>query len=190
MNLKAVTCCQKICHKNKTCCCQTRQLLLQLETCPIYKTQTLYYIISQECYLYIFTDRKHWIHLYFLIERNSKLRSGSSREPLVVLWREYAGGLDSDPELILCELDNRPRLVTKRLERPSANSPEELSLLLLVMTALFEELPFREVCPFSESASCTINRINKNRHNYKLVCKAYEKPKIFHTHTHIIKFEH
>lgn len=102
--------------------------------------------------------------IYFLIERKSKLRRGSSLEPLVTAFREYVGGLDSVPGWILWVVDTRPTLDTNRLDRPSVKSPEELGLLLLVTAALFEELPFREVRAFSESASCQtqVHKVNSN----------------------------
>lgn len=54
-------------------------------------------------------------------------------------------------------VDTRPLLDTSLLERLSVmvGSPEELGLLL-EMAALFEELPFLEVRPLSESACCNI----------------------------------
>lgn len=54
-------------------------------------------------------------------------------------------------------VDTRPLLATSLLERLSVmvGSPEELGLLL-EMAALFEELPFLEVRPLSESGCCNI----------------------------------
>ena len=50
-------------------------------------------------------------------------------------------------------VDSRPLLDTSLLERLSVGSPEELGLLLDT-AALFDELPFREVRPLSESGCC------------------------------------
>lgn len=81
------------------------------------------------------------ILFYFLIERKSKLQRGSSREPFVKALREYVGCFGSDPDKILCAVDSLPLVDTSLPERPSVNSPEELGLVLLAMTTLFEELP-------------------------------------------------
>ncbi|PSR89759.1 Casein kinase 1-like protein [Actinidia chinensis var. chinensis] len=90
-------------------------------------------------------------HVYFLMERNSKLRSGSSR--LVNAVRVKDDDFGSTPSWIFCVLDKRPALEASRLERTSLGSPDEAVGLLAEM-ARFEELPFREVWPFSESNSC------------------------------------
>lgn len=66
---------------------------------------------------------------------------------MVTAPREKDDGLGSIP--ILFVVDKRPLLDTNLLDRPSVGSPDELGLLK--MTALFEELPFRDVLPLSES---------------------------------------
>lgn len=67
--------------------------------------------------------------------------------------RKKEDGLPLPSDLTFCVEDNRPMLDTTLLEWPSVASAEELGRVL-EMAALFEEPPFREVCPFSESACC------------------------------------
>lgn len=61
----------------------------------------------------------------------------------------------STPGWILCAVDTRPPLEASRLERTSLGSVEEVGLLAEM--ARFEELPFREVRPLSESNSCKMH---------------------------------
>lgn len=61
--------------------------------------------------------------------------------PFVTALREYVGCFGSDPDKILCAEDSLPLVDTSLPARPSVNSPEELGLVLLAMTTLFEELP-------------------------------------------------
>lgn len=97
---------------------------------------------------------------YFLSERNSKLRRGSSRVlPFMIAVREK-DDFGSTLGWILCAVDKRAPLVASPLEaillaRISLGSPEEVGLL--VEMACLEELPFREVLPLSESNSTSLD---------------------------------
>lgn len=62
--------------------------------------------------------------------------------PFVTVLREYDGCFGSEPDKILCAAESLPLVDTSLPARPSVNSPEELGLVLLAMTTLFEELPF------------------------------------------------
>lgn len=61
----------------------------------------------------------------------------------------------STPGWILCVADTRLPLEASRLERTSLGSVEEVGLLAEM--ARFEELPFREVRPLSESNSTSLD---------------------------------
>lgn len=96
-------------------------------------------------------------HLYFLFPepmvRSSKLRSVSSRPPFVVAAdRVKDDDLDSNPGWSLWVVERRA-LLESRLVLLSLGSPEELGLLL-DMTTLLEELPFRDKDRVLSESAC------------------------------------
>lgn len=144
-------------NKNKTknkCCKEKCQMLSHIQDWDNAIDSTNSVVSIQLTRVVLFNGQiAHPI--YFLIERSSKLRRGSSRFPFMIEVRVKDDDFGSTPGWILCVVDTRPPLEASRLERTSLGSVEEVGLLAEM--ARFEELPFREVRPLSESNSCKMH---------------------------------